>query len=91
MFTSNEKHKQPSLFSAERKLPKSIQQRLTNSWSESFYKDIFCKIDEKIFAAIYCKDNGRPNFPINILVGLEILKELHNHTDEVFMLPYSDR
>jgi hypothetical protein len=25
---------------------------------------------------------GRPNFPINILVGLDIIKDLHDYTDE---------
>ncbi len=83
MFTKNEKHIQPTLFSKEQALSDKMKKRLDNSWADSFYKEIFSQIDETIFAPIFCKDNGRPNFPVNILVGLEILKGLHNLTDEV--------
>jgi len=83
MFTPNNEHRQKSLFSNEQSLSDKMKKRLNNSWAELFYTDIFCKIDESIFTPIYCENNGRPNFPINILVGLEILKELHNHTDEI--------
>jgi hypothetical protein len=35
-----------------------------------------------LFAPLYCRNNGRPNFPVNILAGMEILKEMWNLTDE---------
>ena len=57
--------------------------RLEKSWAGLFYKHVFCQIDEKLFAPLYSSDNGRPNFPINILVALEIIKHLKNFVDEV--------
>ena len=57
--------------------------RLEKSWAGLFYKHVFCKIDENLFAPLYSSDNGRPNFPINILVALEIIKHLKNFVDEV--------
>ena len=83
MFTKNDDHRQKTLFSKEQTLSDKMKKRLSNSWAETFYTEIFMKIDETIFLPIYCENNGRPNFPINVLVGLEILKELHNHTDEI--------
>jgi hypothetical protein len=43
---------------------------------------VFLNIDESIFSQFYNERIGRSNFPVNILVGLEILKEFHNLTDE---------
>lgn len=60
-----------------------FKKRLEKSWAGLFYKHVFCKIDEKLFAPLYSSDNGRPNFPINILVALEIIKHLKNFVDEV--------
>jgi hypothetical protein len=60
-----------------------FKKRLEKSWSGLFYKHVFCKIDEKLFAPLYSSNNGRPNFPINILVALEIIKHLKNFVDEV--------
>ena len=34
----------------------------------------FCRIDEDIFAILYSDKASRPNIPVNVLVGLEILK-----------------
>jgi hypothetical protein len=55
---------------------------LKNHWSTVFYRDIFRHISEEDFSVLYCEDNGRPNVPVNILAGLEILKELFQLTDE---------
>lgn len=59
------------------------KKNLEKSWAGLFYKYVFCEIDEKLFAPLYSSDNGRPNFPINILVALEIIKHLKNFVDEV--------
>src|SRR5665648_1040720 len=59
------------------------KKKLENSWAGLFYKHVFCKISEGLFEPLYCSNNGRPNFPINILVALEIIKHLKNYTDEV--------
>lgn len=57
-------------------------QRLQNTWAPIFYEHVFFKIDEKPFAVLYCLDNGRPNFPVNILLSLEFIKHLKDYTDE---------
>jgi len=31
---------------------------------------------------LYCNDNGRPNFPVNILLSLEIIKHLFDYADK---------
>ena len=59
------------------------KKRLEKSWAGLFYKHVFYQIDEKLFEPLYSSDNGRPNFPINILVALEIIKHLKDFTDEV--------
>jgi len=39
-------------------------------------------IDESKFEVLYCKDNGRPNTPVNVVVGAALLKEMMGDTDE---------
>lgn len=83
MFRKNATHNVQSLFAPERELPDKLKNRLENNWSTIFYREIFSNINEEKFSPLYFNNNGRPNVPINILVGLEILKELFQHTDEV--------
>jgi hypothetical protein len=56
--------------------------RLERSWAEVFRSRILPLIDEEIFRPCFCKDNGRPNTSIRLLVGLHILKEADDLTDE---------
>jgi len=81
MFKENKKHVQKQLFSPANVLPERLQKILDKHWSTVFYEKIFCAIDEKDFEPIF-SGFGRPNFPVNVLVGLEILKELHAISDE---------
>jgi hypothetical protein len=46
-----------------------------------FYEHVFCKIDEKPFAVLY-SDMGSPNFPVNILLSLELVKHMRNISDD---------
>ena len=83
MFKTNKKHLQTELFGTTvLNLPQKIQKRLKNSWAESFYTELFCKINEQIFRSLYSDKKSRPNVPINILVGLEILKSGYGWSDE---------
>jgi hypothetical protein len=59
-----------------------MMKRLDKSWAPIFRKLIFEKIDERRYAVLYSTIESRPNFPVNIWVGLEILKALHDYTDE---------
>ena len=82
MFQENKNHLQSKLFTVETPMNNTRKLVLKNNWSEKFYEKIFRSIDEKPFNALYSNSNGRPNFPVNILVGLEIIKEMHAITDE---------
>ncbi|ABI68042.1 hypothetical protein Swol_0718 [Syntrophomonas wolfei subsp. wolfei str. Goettingen G311] len=53
-----------------------------------FYEQVFCLIREELFAPLYSLEWGRPNFPINILVGLEIIKHLFDYTDQELLDQY---
>ena len=82
MFTKNTQHLEGDLFSPENRLPQTIKKNLDRHWSSVFYRKIFSTIDEEVFAVIYDAENGRPNYPVNILVGLEIIKGLFGYIDE---------
>ena len=83
MFRENEQHRQKSFFSAEDWLPSKLRDRLLSSWAEAFYRLVLCRIDETIFAPLYSEKASRPNVPVNVLVGLEILKSGFGWSDEV--------
>lgn len=82
MFKENNGHLQQDLFTSYTDLHPKIQTMLQKSWAPIYYEHVFCKIDEGKFAEIYCPDNGRPNFPVNILLSLEFIKHLNDYTDE---------
>jgi hypothetical protein len=82
MFRKNEAHRQVSMFSAEEWLPENLQEQLQASWAETFYNEVFCRIDEARFASLYSSTMSRPNVPVNVLVSLEILKSGFGWSDE---------
>ena len=55
---------------------------LEKSWAKPFAERIFPLINETKFEVLYCADNGRPNTPVNIVIGSLLLRELTNLTDE---------
>ena len=81
MFKTNTRNVQSLLFNPGNLYSDTLQERLKKHWSGHFYEKIFRHIDEAIFAPLF-SDQGRPNFPVNILAGLEILKEMHGLSDE---------
>jgi hypothetical protein len=82
MFRKNEQHRQQSFFSSEHLLPDTLRDRLLGSWAETFYQEVFCRLDETIFAPLYSQEASRPNIPVNVLVGVEILKSGFGWSDE---------
>jgi len=84
MFRENKKY-QVSLFGIVYQLPVGVKKMLDESWSPAFRKLIFAKIDEKRYAVLYSDVASRPNFPVNVWVGLEILKGQFDYTDEELM------
>jgi hypothetical protein len=82
MFRKNDSHLQAPLFSSLGELPPKLQRLLAGTWAEDFYHDLFKRIDEEVFAVLYAEEDSRPNIPVNVLVGLEILKAGRGWTDE---------
>jgi hypothetical protein len=82
MFKRNHEHLQREMFSTTMQLPEKRRDRLEKSWAGTFYRDFFCRIDESIFACLYSDQPSRPNVPVNVLVGFEVLKAGHGWTDE---------
>lgn len=89
MFRENNGHLQDNLFNSLNVMDQRLAQKLKNSWAALFYEHVFCNIDEILFAPLYSNDNGRPNFPVNILMGLDLIKEIRGYTDEVLLDEYA--
>lgn len=93
MFRKNQEHLQQNFFNPENNMNSTLQGFLKKHWSNEFYENIFLNINEEIFSPIYSNKKSRPNAPVNILVSLEIIKELHNLTDlqlyENYLLNYA--
>jgi len=82
MFRANDSHLQWGLFDTFQELPEKLRRRLETSWANTFYREVFCRIDEAPFAILYDDEPSRPNASINILMGAEILKAGHGWSDE---------
>ncbi len=82
MFRKNDQHRQTSMFNGINALPNELVARLKASWAGTFYREIFVRIDEELFATLYSGKGSRPNTPVNVLVGLEILKSGFGWSDE---------
>ena len=81
MFKENNLHLQQSFLTSREWMNNAVLARLLKSWASVFYNVVFSVIDEKIFSILYCQDNGRPNFPVNILLSLEYIKHLFDYSD----------
>jgi hypothetical protein len=82
MFKKNDTHKRKQLFGIENRLPEKMKKKLDQTIYPLFYKEVFCRIDESVFETLYSQKVSRPNCPVNIFVGLEILKHLFSLSDE---------
>ena len=74
MFKKNHRHLQMPLTSNVDELPEKLRKRLENSWAGAFYREIYCRIDEAVFAVLYADCPSRPNVPVNVLWGLNFSK-----------------
>ena len=81
MFQNNDAHLQQPLYSTLDELPSKLKKRLEKSWAGAFYHSFFRQIDEEPFAVLYAEEDSRPNTPVNVLVGLEVLKAGNGWTD----------
>lgn len=83
MFKKNDHHLQYPLFSSIDYLPKKQLKRLEESWAGTFYHEFFVRIDEETFAVLYSDEPSRPNIPVNVQFGLEMLKSGFGWSDEI--------
>lgn len=77
--------KQTSLLESHFFMPDKLREELHRTWPEVFRTQVMKMIPEDAFAALYHAFQGRPNFPVAVLVGLSILKEMLDLTDEALM------
>ena len=64
-------------------MPKYLRKLLEKGWTKDFREQIFPYINEHRFAVLYSKHSAsRPNSPVNIVIGLLILKEVMQLSDE---------
>jgi len=89
VFKKNDGHNQQKLYSSYSTLHPRTQKKLEKSWAPIFYEHVFRRIDEKPFAILYSPDKGRPNFPVNILLSLELIKHIFDYTDEMLLEQYN--
>lgn len=78
------KSRQKTIFDLEFDLPEKMSKRIKNTWAEVFLQVILPILikAEKDFADLYCKNNGAPNVPVALLLGVLILKDIFDLTDE---------
>ena len=81
-FRENKEHRQQTFFSGEYLLPDKLRRKLLRSWAETFYQEVFCRIDESLFTPLDSEGASRPNIPVNVLMGLEILESGFGWSDE---------
>lgn len=73
VFRTNENHRQHGIFGSDQFLPAKYRNWLRRSWGHVFRHDVFTRINKRIFAVPYSEQASRPNAPINVIVGAEIL------------------
>lgn len=76
--------RQTALLGGGRQLPGEGQRRLLETWAPLFHRDIYPVLlrSEKGFADLYAEDNGRPNWSVAALLGICILQEWFDLTDQ---------
>ena len=72
---------QRSLLETTHLLPEEKRKRLHGTWAEEFRNRALRLMDERLFADFFCRDNGAPNKPVQIVLGTLLLKEMFNLTD----------
>jgi hypothetical protein len=83
MFRPNSGHLQQDFLSVENFLRPQTRRRLEESKEYAFYRRVFCRIPEELFADLYSSNPAsRPNAPINALVGALLLQHMNNWTFE---------
>lgn len=72
---------QTSLLATSHFLPDDKRERLEKGWPGEFRRSALPLIDEDAFGDLYHDWNGRPNKPVQIVIGVLLLKEMFDLTD----------
>ena len=90
MFRKYEVEQQMSLINSDAWMDKRTKKKLDESWAPVFFENVYSRIDESPFSVLY--DNtgvgGAPNFPVRILLSLELIKHMQDLSDEELMEKY---
>ena len=73
---------QMSIFDSSFMLTDREKKALDRSWAKVFAEDVFPYIDEERFRVLYSEKDSRPNTPVNVIVGAEIIKMLFDLSDD---------
>ena len=73
---------QLGLFSVGNLLDETKRARLQKTWAHQFRNAALRLIDEERFAKFFHADNGRPNKSVRLVVGVLVLKDIFDLTDE---------
>lgn len=73
---------QLGLFSVGNLLDDTKRARLQKSWAHQFRNAALQLIDEARFAKFFHRDNGRPNKSVRLVLGVLVLKDVFDLTDE---------
>lgn len=73
---------QGHLYQTSNLLPDDKRERLEQEWPGQFRRYALPLINEEQFRDLYCADNGRPNKPVQTVVGVLVLKDMFDLTDE---------
>jgi hypothetical protein len=82
MFRESKRHLQPVLISNVNDLPAKQKKRLEDSWAGTFFREVYARLPETMFADLYSDIPSRPNVPVRLLVSLEFLKQNRGWSDE---------
>ena len=83
MFRKNDvKTEQINMFSKENDWTEYKRKRIKQGWAEVFKTKVMPNIDEESYKVLYADVASRPNTPVNILIGLLIIKSLLGNSDE---------
>lgn len=82
MFREHNQHQQMHLLSTLDELPPKVREMLEQSWAGTFRREVFARVDEKVFGVLYSDEHSRPNVPVNVLLSLEVLKSGLGWSDE---------
>jgi hypothetical protein len=82
MFRESNTNSQSSIFNTLWLMSPKMKERLQASWAHTFRQELFVHIPESLFAPLFSEIESRPNAPINIIVGAEVLKAGFGWSDE---------